>query len=69
MFVAWGIIAVVDTIWFPVAGLIDTAWIVTRPNPETDSTAHRLRNGFTCLQALCKRTRAAGVAVTTASHC
>ena len=34
MCVALGLIAVVDTVWFPVAGLIDTTWIVTRPNPE-----------------------------------
>jgi len=34
MYVAWGFITLVDTVWFPVAGLIDTTWIITRPSPE-----------------------------------
>ncbi len=34
MYVALGISAVVDTVLFPVAGLIDTTWIVTRSKPE-----------------------------------
>ena len=34
MCVAQGFMIVVDTAWFPVAGLIDTTWIVSRPDPD-----------------------------------
>lgn len=34
MYVAWGMITLVDTLWFPVAGCIDTAWIMSQDTPE-----------------------------------
>ena len=34
MTVSWCVITLVDTAWFPVALIIDSLWIVTRPNPE-----------------------------------
>lgn len=34
LFVAQSLVTIVDTLWFPVAGVMDTAYIMTLDNPE-----------------------------------
>ena len=44
MLVAWGLVTVMDTALFPLAGLIDVTWIVSRPTPEDNfGKEHGLR--------------------------